>query len=76
MRHLILTALLLLLFSNPAAADNHIRGDIEEPSGGNTALAITGGCVGGALIGSAIPIFGNIAGCIIGGVASWWYSSD
>ncbi len=72
MKQLFLALVLLLLFSNQAIAENET--DIIEESDNNTVLVVTSGCVGGAIIGTAIPIFGNIAGCVIGGFASWWYN--
>ncbi len=72
MKQLFLALVLLLLFSNQAIAENET--DIIEESDNNTVLVVTSGCVGGAIIGTAIPIFGNIAGCIIGGFTSWWYN--
>lgn len=41
-----------------------------------TYLTVGGLCMGGAIVGSVIPIFGNIAGCAIGAVAGWFWSSD
>ncbi len=73
MKQLFLALVLLLLFSNQAIAENEAD-IIEEESDNNTVLVVTSGCVGGAIIGTAIPIFGNIAGCVIGGFASWWYN--
>ena len=39
-------------------------------------LAVTGGCVGGAVLGTVVPIFGNLVGCAVGGIAGWWFSRD
>lgn len=41
-----------------------------------TGIAVTGGCVGGAVIGTVIPIFGNLVGCALGGLAGWWFGHD
>jgi hypothetical protein len=70
-----ITLIALLLCSNPIFADNPDLDD-QNGEGANTTLAITGGCVGGAVIGSVVPVIGNLAGCIVGGFASWWISGD
>ncbi|MEK7322355.1 MAG: hypothetical protein AABZ84_04670 [Pseudomonadota bacterium] len=36
-------------------------------------IAVTGGCVGGAVLGTVIPVFGNLVGCAVGGLAGWWF---
>lgn len=41
-----------------------------------TGLAVSGGCVGGAVIGTVVPIFGNLVGCVLGGFAGWWFGRD
>ncbi len=73
MKQPFLTLLLLLLLSNQAIAENETAVIEDEPDN-NTVLIVTSGCIGGAIIGTAIPIFGNIAGCVIGGFTSWWYN--
>jgi len=49
------------------AAGNHVV---------HMSLAVTGGCVGGAVLGTVVPIFGNLVGCAVGGIAGWWFSRD
>jgi hypothetical protein len=29
-------------------------------------------CVGGAIIGSFVPVIGNLVGCAVGSVSGWW----
>lgn len=45
-------------------------------SGLRTGLVVSGGCVGGAVIGTVVPIFGNLVGCALGGLAGWWFGRD
>ncbi len=49
---------------------------VSEDHAADTTLAMTGGCVGGALLGTVVPFFGNVAGCVLGGVAAWWFARD
>src|SRR3569623_1707003 len=53
---------------------------LSQDASGNhvvhTSLAVTGGCVGGAVLGTVVPIFGNLVGCAVGGIAGWWFSRD
>lgn len=49
--------------------------EAEEGTGGN-GWAITGGCVGGAVLGSVVPGLGNLVGCAAGGLISWFISDD
>ncbi len=44
------------------------EGDRE---GGGKKWAVTGGCVGGAVLGSVLPGLGNLIGCTVGGVIAW-----
>lgn len=37
-----------------------------------TGFVVTGGCVGGAILGTVVPIFGNLIGCAAGGLIAWW----
>lgn len=41
-----------------------------------TGLAVSGGCVGGAVLGTVVPIFGNLVGCVLGGFTGWWLGRD
>lgn len=41
-----------------------------------TGLAVSGGCVGGAVLGTVVPVFGNLVGCALGGIAGWWFGRD
>lgn len=56
----------------PAALSEDAASDHVVP----TSLAVTGGCVGGAVLGTVVPIFGNLIGCAVGGIAGWWFSHD
>ena len=42
----------------------------------HTGVAVTGGCVGGAVLGTVVPVFGNLVGCALGGVTAWWLARD
>ena len=58
----------------PATATS--SGEPAESHALRTGLAVTGGCVGGAVLGTVIPIFGNLVGCAVGGIAGWWFGGD
>ncbi len=68
---------LALLFTAPplAVANDRLDG---EPSSDTTRTLVKagGGCLGGALLGSVVPIFGTAAGCVLGGLAGWWFSDE
>ncbi len=73
----VLTLALVLIFTAPAQALADDALDEEANSGTTRTLVKTGGgCLGGALLGSVIPIFGTAAGCVLGGLAGWWFSDD
>src|SRR3569833_198480 len=46
-------------------------GPEEKNHAMRTGRAGSGGCVGGAVIGTVVPIFGNLVGCAVGGLAGW-----
>jgi len=85
---LMISCLLLsmpLSFYSSAHGDEAERGApapvaLSQDAAGNyvvhTSLAVTGGCVGGAVLGTVVPIFGNLVGCAVGGIAGWWFSHD
>ena len=55
--------------------DTDTNGDSENKVL-HTSLAVTGGCVGGAVLGTVVPIFGNLVGCAVGGIAGWWFGRE
>lgn len=74
--------LILALLLQPDASGQEL-GAPESAAGQNgenrtlhTGLAVTGGCVGGAVLGTVVPIFGNLVGCALGGVTAWWFARD
>lgn len=50
--------------------------EIASRPGLRAGLAVSGGCVGGAVIGTVVPIFGNLVGCALGGLTGWWFGRD
>lgn len=83
-RTLFLYVCLSLLTATTAYADNGdtaappatLAGDLDPNPALRTSLAVSGGCVGGAVIGTVVPIFGNFVGCALGGLAGWWFGRD
>ncbi len=63
---------LALAPAHAALADD----DSDTNNTGQVLVKAGGGCVGGALLGSIVPIFGTAAGCVLGGLAGWWFSTD
>ena len=59
-------------FGDDSGADTNGGGESKVL---HTSLAVTGGCVGGAVLGTVVPIFGNLVGCAVGGIAGWWFGS-
>ena len=57
----------------PAALTEKVS---EDDGPGTTLATMSGGCLGGALIGTVVPFFGNVAGCVLGGIAGWWFGRD
>jgi len=71
----ILLCCFLALQITPIYADNHgNNGAAEETNNQNRRNWLTagGGCVGGAILGSFLPIIGNAIGCVAGGVAGYF----
>lgn len=66
-------ALVVCMTSSPACA-NTPTPDANPPTAATGAwMKITGGCLGGGLVGSVVPVIGNIIGCAAGGLATWWW---
>ena len=68
-----------LLFNLTYADDHEAVVDVEVVDNANNSqnntrrwLTTGGGCVGGAILGSFLPIIGNAVGCVLGGVAGYF----
>jgi len=70
-RLIVIIAISILIISQPAFADN-------QTNSNNTGVYIKAGglCVGGAILGTFIPIFGNIVGCAIGATAGYFWGKS
>src|SRR3569623_257954 len=71
----LLASLLPPVYGEGAATAPPSAALASEPKENNhamrTGLAVSGGCVGGAVIGTVVPLFGNLVGCAVGGLAGW-----
>ena len=67
-RLIVIIAFSILTINQPAFADN-------DTNSNNTGVYIKAGglCVGGAILGTFIPILGNIVGCAIGATAGYFW---
>jgi len=73
--HLLL--ILCLVFSPTVFANDTQKEDDDN----NAVVYLQAGglCMGGAILGSVVPVLGTIAGCAVGAVAGWFWpggSSD
>ncbi len=71
-----------IAFTNLSYADSMEMGESthattsENKDNTKTYLRVGGLCMGGAVVGSIVPIIGNIAGCAVGAVAGWFWPSN
>lgn len=78
-RFMLILALLLPCLGQAGHGDPLPKTDLVthetgQQRGVHRGIAVTGGCVGGAVLGTVVPIFGNLVGCAAGGLAGWWFS--
>lgn len=73
-RKTIALTLLCASFALSTAAHSNDAAPTEAATSRSpAALVITGGCMGGAVIGTVVPLFGNLVGCAVGGLTAWWF---
>jgi len=67
-RFIVIIAFSILMMTQPAFAD-----DDTSPNSTGVYIKAGGLCVGGAILGTFIPILGNIVGCAIGATAGYFW---
>lgn len=61
------------LASETGTATASAKSASQPAAPASTWMKITGGCLGGGLVGSVVPVIGNIIGCAAGGLTTWWW---